>query len=321
MKAIIQDSYGPDALEVREIDRPEAVGDKILVRVRAASIHAGDWFLTIGVPYFMRPGWGLTGPRKKVPGFDLAGTVEAVGEKVTRFRPGDEVLGTAKGSCAEYVTAREKDLVLKPAALAFEEAAAITISGVTALKGIRDAGKVQSGQKVLINGASGGVGTYAVQIAKWLGAEVTGVCSGANADLVRSIGADHVIDYTQEDFTAGGPQYDLILDNAASHSLKVSRRAVVPTGKLIPNNGSEGGAWFGPLPRILGATMQSLFVRRQGRPYVAIPKTEDLTDLIGLIEAGHVKPVIGSIYPFEQTLEAMRHVGEGHSGGKVVIAF
>ncbi|MCB2224708.1 MAG: NAD(P)-dependent alcohol dehydrogenase [Actinobacteria bacterium] len=319
MKAIVQDRYGPEALELREVDRPEPGDRDVLVRVRAASIHPGDWFLTTGRPYVMRAGWGLRGPRKKIPGFDLAGTVEAVGSGVEGIAPGDEVFGTAGGSCAEYAVTRPGALHALPGGLGFEEAAPLAVSGTTALRGIRDVGKVQAGQHVLVNGASGGVGTFAVQIAKALGAEVTGVCSGRNADLVRSIGADHVIDYTTEDFTAGGERYDLILDNAASHTLKAMRGALVPTGLLVPNNGTSGGDWFGPLGRVLGAMATSPFLRRQGPTYVATPKPQDLADLAAMVADGSVKAVVGATFPLEDTPEAMRRIGAGATPAKTVI--
>jgi len=321
MKAIVQDTYGsPDALELRDIDEPEIKDDEVLVRVRAAAVHPGDLFFMEGLPYVFRIGFGLRGPRRKVPGFDVAGVVEAVGSKVRELRPGDEVFGNGKGTCAEYSAAPEDELAPKPSGLTFEQAAAVPTSAVAALRGIRDAGKVRPGQKVLINGASGGVGTYAVQIAEALGAEVTGVCSTENVDLVRSIGADHVIDYTQEDFTQGGPRYDLILDNVANHPLSDLRRALTPEGTLLPNSGSGGGRWFGPLGRVALAFVSSPFIRKQGRPFVATVKTQDLVDLTELIEAGKLTAVIDRTYPLSETPEAMRHVSLGHARGKVVIA-
>ena len=320
MKAIVQDKYGsPDALELRDIHEPAIKGDEVLVRVRAAAVHPGDLFFMEGVPYVFRIGYGLRGPRRKIPGFDVAGVVEAVGTKVKELRPGDEIFGNGNGTCAEYAAASEDALAPKPAGFTFEQAAAVPTSAVAALRGIRDAGKVRPGQKVLINGAAGGVGTYAVQIAKELGAEVTGVCSTKNVDLVRSIGADHVIDYTQEDFTQGGPRYDLILDNVANHSLSDLRRALTPEGILLPNSGSGGGRWFGPLGRIALASVLSPFVGRQGRPFVATVKTKDLVDLTKLIKAGMLTPVIDRTYPLSETPEAMRYVAQGHARGKVVI--
>ena len=320
MKAIVQGKYGsPDALELRDIDEPAIKGDEVLVRVRAAAVHPGDLFFMEGVPYVFRIGYGLRGPRRRIPGFDVAGVAEAVGAKVKDLRPGDEVFGNGNGTCAEYAAASEDALAPKPVGLTFEQAAAVPTSAVAALRGIRDAGNVQPGQTVLINGASGGVGTYAVQIAKALGADVTGVCSTRNVDLVRSIGADHVIDYTQEDFTQGGPRYDLILDNVANHSLSDLRRALTPKGILLPNSGSGGGRWFGPLGRIALASVLSPFIRKQGRPFLAVVKKVDLVDLTELIEAGKLTPIIDRTYPLNRTPEAMSYVRKRHARGKVVI--
>jgi NADPH:quinone reductase-like Zn-dependent oxidoreductase len=321
MRAIVQDQYGPpDVLELRDVPQPAPRDDEVLVRVHAASIHPGDFFLVTGLPYLMRLGLGLRRPRKATPGFDVAGRVEAVGKKVEEFRPGDEVFGDGGGgSCAEYVTTSAAKLAPKPANLSLEEAATLAVSGATALRGIRDAGKVKPGHKVLINGASGGVGTFAVQIAKSFGAEVTGVCSTRNVDLVRSIGADHVIDYTQEDYTRGGPRYDLILDNVANHSLAEQRRALVPTGKLVPNSGRSDGRWVGPLGRMALAMLLSIFVRRQGRPYYAPVTKSDLLALRELVEAGEVMPVIGETYPLDRTAEAMAAIAAGHVRGKTII--
>lgn len=320
MRAITQDKYGlPHVLELREIDKPTPKDDEVLVRVHAASIHPGDYFLMTGLPYIMRLGVGLRKPRKAIPGFDVAGVVEAVGKDVTEFQPGDEVFGDAGGSCAEYVTTSADKLAPKPANLSLEQAATVAVSGVTALRGIRDAGKVKPGQKVLINGASGGVGTFAVQIAKSLGAEVTGVCGTNNVDMVRSIGADHVVDYTQEDFTQNGQQYDLILDNVANRSLAEYRRALAPSGKVLPNSGRSKGRWLGPMGRMAKSLMVSLFVRQQGRPFYAPVDKDDLIALTKLIESGEVVPVVAKTYSLEETATAMEAVGAGHVGGKVVI--
>jgi NADPH:quinone reductase-like Zn-dependent oxidoreductase len=321
MKAIVQDQYGPpDVLELLEVDTPIIMDHEVLVRVAAAAVHPGDLFITQGVPYVFRVGFGLRKPRKKIPGLDVAGTVEEVGAKVKGLRPGDEVFGNGKGTCAEYTVGSEDALAPKPAGLSFEQAAAVPTSAVAALRGIRDMGKIRAGQKVLINGALGGVGTFAVQIAKALGADVTGVCSTRNGDLVRSIGADHVIDYTREDFTQGGPRYDLILDNVANHSLSDLRQALTPTGTLLPNSGSSKGRWFGPLGRTALAAVSFPFIRKQGRPFVAIVKKKDLVDLTELIEAGKLMPVIDKTYPLAETPEAMSHIMKGHARGKVVIA-
>ena len=316
MKAIVQTAYGsPDVLELREIDKPAVEDNGVLVRVHATSVHAGDYFTMRGEPFAVRLAFGFSKPKANyVPGYDVAGRVEAVGKSVTRLQPGDEVFGACSGGCAEYVSTAEDNLVLKPANLTFEQAAPIATSASAALHGIRDAGQVRSGQKVLINGASGGVGTFAVQIAKALGAEVTGVCSTRNLDLVRSIGADHVIDYTQEDFTRGGPRYDLILDNVANHSLSDCRRALTPQGLLVPNSGNSG------LSYVVKGYLSSLFVRQQGRPYFSTPNYEDLTVLKELVEAGKLTTVVDRSYPLSQVPEAMAYVGEGHARGKVVIA-
>jgi NADPH:quinone reductase-like Zn-dependent oxidoreductase len=314
MKAIVQDRYGgPEALELAEIDRPPLGDRDALVRMHAASIHFGDQMIMRGKPKLFRPIYGFGKPRSRVPGLDIAGTVEAVGTGVTRFGPGEEVFGTCTGALAEYVGTLEDKLDRKPSNLTFEQAAAVPTSGLAALHGIRDAGKVQPGRKVLINGASGGVGTFAVQIAKALGAEVTGVCSTGNVELVRALGADQVIDYTQEDFTQGGPRYDLILDNAGNHSLSALRRALVPTGRLIPNSGSAGLGTF------ITAFVSSPFLRQQGRPYLSVPKLKDLTFLKELIEAGKVTPAIDRTYPLSDAADAFRYLENGHARGKVVI--
>ena len=314
MKAIVQDRYGgPEALELAEIDRPPLGDRDALVRMHAASIHFGDQMIMRGKPKLFRPIYGLGKPRNRVPGLDIAGTVEAVGTGVTRFGPGEEVFGTCTGALAEYVGTPEDKLERKPSNLTFEQAAAVPTSGLAALHGIRDAGKVQPGQKVLINGASGGVGTFAVQLAKALGAEVTGVCSTGNVELVRALGADQVIDYTQEDFTQGGPRYDLILDNAGNHSLSALRRALAPTGRLIPNSGSAGLGTF------ITAFVSSPFLRQQGRPYLSVPKLKDLTFLKELIEAGKVTPAIDRTYPLSDAADAFRYLENGHAREKVVI--
>jgi NADPH:quinone reductase-like Zn-dependent oxidoreductase len=314
MKAIVQTGYGsPDVFDLKEIDKPVVEERDVLVRVHAAALHAGDYFAMRGEPYMVRMSSGWPKPKGYVPGYDVAGQVEAVGSNVTRFQPGDEVFGACQGTCAEYVCAPEEKFAPKPANLTFEQAAAVPTSAVAALHGLRDAGKVQPGQKVLINGASGGVGTFAVQIAKALGAEVTGVCSTRNVDMVRSIGADHVIDYTQEDFTQGGPRYDLILDQVANHSLSDFRRTLTPQGTLIPNSGHAGMGY------IIKAFVVSLFVRQQGGPYIAIPKNEDLVVLKELLESGKITPVIDRTYPLSEAPEAFRYLDEGHAQGKVVI--
>ena len=320
MKAIIQHKYGSpdDVLEFTEIDKPVVKDDEVLVRVHAASIHIGDSHMTKGVPYVMRPIFSLIRAKNRVPGSDIAGTVEAVGNGVTRLQSGDEVFGWCKGAFAEYVSVPEDALALKPVNLTFEQASAVGTSAFTALQALRDQGKVQSGQKVLITGASGGVGTFAVQIAKSYGAEVTGVCSTRNVDMVRSIGADHVIDYTHEDFTQSGQRYDFILDNVGDHSLSDTRTALTPRGTSLANGAPMSG-WFGGLTRNFAALASSLFVRQQGRPFVSMPNKEDLATLKELAEAGKLTPVIDRTYPLNQTPEAVAHVGEGHSQGKTII--
>jgi NADPH:quinone reductase-like Zn-dependent oxidoreductase len=314
MKAIVQSGYGsPDVLELKEIDKPLVTDEDVRVRVRAAALHAGDYFTMRGVPYVVRLTAGWPKPKNYVPGFDVAGHVEATGKNVTRLQPGDEVFGACNGACAEYVCVAEDKLVPKPASLTFEQAAAVPTSALAALHGLRDAGKVQPGQKVLINGASGGVGTFAVQIAKAFGAEVTGVCSSRNVDMVQSIGADLVIDYTREDFTQGGRRYDLILDNVGNHSLSECKRALTPQGTLLPNTGHAG------LGYVLKAFVLSAFVRQQGRPFVSMPNQEDLVVLKELVESGQVTPVIDKTYPLSETPEAFRYLEEAHAQGKVVI--
>jgi NADPH:quinone reductase-like Zn-dependent oxidoreductase len=315
MKAVVQVGYGSaDVLEFKEIDKPVANDDEVLVRVHAASLAAGDYFGMRGVPFPIRMYVGFPRPKKNyVVGVDLAGRVEAVGKNVTRFKPGDEVFGECSRACAEYTCAEEDKLVHKPHNLTFEQAAAVPTSALAALQALRDHGKVQPGQKVLINGASGGVGTFAVQIAKALGADVTGVCSTANVDMVGSIGADHVIDYTKEDFTQGEPRYDLILDNVASHSFADYRRVLEPGGTLMPNSGHAGMGY------VIKAFLLPLFVRQVERPFVARPNQDDLITLKELVEAGRVTPVIDRTYPLRETAEAFRYLDQGHARGKVVI--
>ncbi|HTE65278.1 MAG TPA: NAD(P)-dependent alcohol dehydrogenase [Candidatus Binatia bacterium] len=296
---------------------PEVGDDEVLVRVHAASIHVGDWILMTGVPYVMRLGTGLGKPKNRVPGTDVAGTVEAVGTRVQGLRPGDEVFGWCTGAFAEYASAPENQFVKKPANLTFEQAAAVGVSASTALQLLRDEAKVRPGQKVLINGASGGVGTFAVQIGKAFGAEVTGVCSTRNVELVRSIGADHVIDYTHEDFRKGAERYDVILDNVGDRSMSDTRRALTPNGTLLSNGGGHSG---GKLGRVIRASLASMFVRQQGRQSVKTQNRADLFVLKGLVEAGKVTPVIGSTYPLGETAEAIGHVAAGHARGTLVIA-
>jgi NADPH:quinone reductase-like Zn-dependent oxidoreductase len=325
MKAIVYHSYGgPDVLRLEEIEKPVPKDDELLIKVRAASVNPLDWHYMEGMPYLVRlMGFGLVAPKDIRLGVDYAGTVEAVGKNVTQFKPGDEVFGGRTGAFAEYVTVRASgDLVLKPSNLTFEQAAAVPIAGITALQAIRDAGKVGPGQKVLINGASGGVGTFAVQIAKAYGAEVTGVCSGRNVDMVRSIGADHVIDYTKEDFTQSGQRYDVIVDNVGNRSLLAVRRLLVPRGKLISigGGGPNDGHWIGTLARPLRALVLSRFVSQDMRMMLADITPQDLTVLRDLMQAGKVTPVIDRRYKLNELPEAIRYLEAGHARGKVVIA-
>ena len=320
MKAIAQDSYGTaDVLELEDIDKPEAGSGDVLLRVEAASAFIGDWHVMTGLPYLIRMVSGLREPKTRVRGQDVAGRVEAVGSDVTRFQPGDEVFGTCNGSFAEYATARADNVARKPANLTFEQSAAVPTTGSTALQAVRDKGKVKPGQKVLIIGAAGGVGTFAVQIAKAFGANVTGVCSTAKVDLVRSIGADAVIDYTQDDFVELGRRYDLILDIAGRRSVSHLRRALAPRGTLVIVGGEGGGRWFGGIDRQLRAQMLSPFVSQKLGTFVAKQNSEYLMVLKELIEAGKVTPVIDRTYPLSEVPSAMRYVEAGHARGKVVI--
>lgn len=314
MKAIIQHAYGaPEVFELRQIDKPEPKSDEVRIKVVSAGLHAGDIFTMKGAPFLVRLHAGWPKPRTYIPGFDVAGTVDAVGSSVQRFEPGEEVYGACEGSCAGYVCVKESTLMPRPANLSFTQAAAVPTSGLTALIGLRDAGKLQPEQKVLINGASGGVGTFAVQIAKTFGAEVTGVCSTAKMDLVRSLGADHVIDYTCEDFTRGEQKYDLILDHGANHKLSDCWRALKPNGVHVPNSGL-GGLGF-----VLKAILASLFVRKQVQPFVVNHNHEKMMALDTLITSGEVSPVIDRTYPLEETPEALRYLDEGRAKGKIVI--
>ncbi len=321
MKAIVQDKYGsPDVLEVRDIDTPEIVeDDHVLVRVRATSVNPYDWHLMRGAPYFARVQAGLRRPKTTTRGADFAGQIEAVGKNVKGFQVGDEVFGEAGGAFAEYVTTWEGALAPKPANLTFEQAAAVPMVALTALQGLRDKGQVQPGQKVLINGAAGGVGTFAVQIAKALGAEVTGVCSSRNLDLVRSIGAAHVIDYTQEDFARSGQRYDLMLDIAGNRSLSDCRRVLTPDGTYVMVGSTDDGRWIGPLSLALKAVVLSRFVSQKMVFFVARCNKDDLVLVKELIEAGKVTPVIDRSYALSEVPDAIRYLEEGHAQGKVVI--
>jgi NADPH:quinone reductase-like Zn-dependent oxidoreductase len=323
MKAIAQDEYGsPDVLELRDVEKPEIGDDEVLVRVHAAGVDRGVWHLMTGLPYFLRliiPDLGLRAPKTRIRGSDVAGVVEAVGKEVTRFQPGDEVFGIGKGSYAEHVRALEDKLAPKPANLTFEQAAVVPISGLTALQALRDQGKVQWGQKVLIIGAAGGVGTFAVQIAKSFGAKVTGVCSTTKVDLVRSIGADHAIDYTHEDFAEGERLYDVILDTGGHSSLSRLRRALAPKGTLVIVGAETDGRWFGGFDRSIRAMLLSRFVGQKLIAFVNSENHEDMIVLKGMIEAGKVTPVIDRTYPLSEAPKAIHYLDEGHVRGKVAI--
>lgn len=315
MRVFVQTGYGSaDVIVPSELQTPLPGAGEVVVGVRAASISAGDRFLMRGKPFPARLAVGWPTPKKDhVVGLDFAGTISAVGSGVTGFEVGDAVYGECRGACAEYARADAARIAHAPRSLTFEQASAVPTSGVTALQALRDQARVRPGQKVLINGASGGVGTFAVQIAKASGAEVTGVCSARNAEMVRSLGADHVIDYTREDFTAGGPRYDVIIDNVASHSLSRARRALTRHGVHIPVSGHAGMRW------ILAAALSAPFVRRQGRPLVASTNAGDLAALAELIDDGKVRPVVETVYALEQTLEAFRRLDAEHARGKIVI--
>ena len=321
MKAIVYRCYGPpDVLKYEDIEKPTPVDDQVLVKVRAASVNPLDWHYMRGTPYLVRMSAGFGAPEDARMGVDFAGTVEAVGPKVTKFKPGDEVFGGRKGAFADYVTVREdRAVVLKPANLTFEQAASVPIAGITALQALRDAGKLKPGQKVLINGASGGVGTFAVQIAKSFGAEVTGVCSTRNIPMVQSLGADHVIDYTNEDFTQGAQHYDLIVDNAGSHSLLEYRRVLNPKGIFVMVGGPSNGRWLGPMTTPIKAKLLSPFVSQKFGFFLADLNQKDLTVLSDLMRAGKVTPVIDRRYKLSEVPAAIGYLEEGHARGKVVI--
>jgi NADPH:quinone reductase-like Zn-dependent oxidoreductase len=321
MKAIVQREYGPplEVLRLEDVDEPSAGEGEVLVRVRAAGVNALDWHLVTGEPTIMRlVGMGFRRPKRPGVGRDVAGVVEAAGPGVTRFRPGDEVFGWCGGAFAELVVTREDSLVTKPENVTFEQAAAVPVAAITALQGLRDQGEVQAGQQVLITGASGGVGTFAVQLAKHLGAEATAVCSTRNRDLVRSIGADHVVDYTREDFTRSGHRYDVILDIAGRPSLLGCRRSLKPGGRLVLAGG-EGGRWLGPLPRMVRALLLGLLGGRKARAFEAKENREDTLVLADLLAAGHLSPVIDRTYDLAAAPEAVRYLEEGHTQGKVVV--
>jgi NADPH:quinone reductase-like Zn-dependent oxidoreductase len=324
MKAVVYTDYGPpDVLQIRDIKKPVPNDDQVLVKVRATSVNPYDWHFIRGTPYVMRAMMvGLRKPKDPRLGVDYAGTVEAVGKNVTQFKPGDEVFGGRGGAFAEYVCARaDRSITLKPANVTFEQAASVSIAGLTALQGLRDAGHVQPGKKVLINGASGGVGTFAVQIAKSLGADVTGVCSTRNLELVRSLGADHVIDYTKEDFMKSEQHYDVILDNVGTQPLSGFRHVLTPNGiyVMIGGGGPNDGHWVGPMVRPIKTLLMSPFVSQKMGMFMAKQSKEDLGILSDLMQSGKVTPVIDRTYPLSQIADAIRYLEQGHARGKVVI--
>ncbi|MDQ3554277.1 MAG: NAD(P)-dependent alcohol dehydrogenase [Chloroflexota bacterium] len=318
MKAITQQRYGsPDVLRMEDVERPAVEDDRVLVRVRASSVNATDWRHVRGRPYAARPMMGgIRRPKGRATGVDAAGIVEATGKDVTHVAPGDEVYGSRSGAYAEYVSGRT--FVHKPVNLSFEQAAAVPVAGCTALQALRDKGGIQAGQHVLINGAGGGVGTFAVQLAKAFGAEVTAVSNTANLELMRSLGADHVIDYTRQDFTKGGSRYDIIAEVGGRPSLRACRRALAPGGTLVIV-GAGKGDWVGPLARFAAGALRSRLLKQRIVGFVAEVTKEDLLTLKGLIEAGKVSPVMDRTYPLSETAEGLRYVEEGHARGKVVI--
>jgi NADPH:quinone reductase-like Zn-dependent oxidoreductase len=322
MRALAHDTYGSaDVLEVREIDRPVVADDGVLVRVHAASVNPVDWHTMTGTPYLVRLQAGLRRPKSELLGVDFAGTVEEVGSNVKQFQPGDEVFGARNGSFAEYVCVpEERAVVHKPAGVTFEQAAAVPVAAISALQGLRDKGHIQPGQRVLINGASGGVGTFGVQLAKWFEAEVTGVCTTRNVDTVRSIGADHVIDYTEEDFTQSGHRYDLMLDVAGSRSWSDCSRVLGEKATLVVLGGPKGNRWIGPLSQALKLRLGSVGnSRRVVAPFLAKMNKEDLVVLQEVLEAGTITPVIDRQYELSEAPEALRYLGEGHARGKVIV--
>ncbi len=320
MQAIVQDRFGPpDVLQLREVEQPQAGPGQVLVRVRAASVNPADWYAMAGIPWVARPQMGLGKPKTGRPGLDLAGEVAALGAGVTRFQPGDEVFGAGTGTLAEYAVASEEALVGKPASLSFEQAAAVPVAGLTALQGLRDKGRLQPGQQVLINGASGGVGTFAVQVAKALGAEVTAVCSTRNVDLVRSLGADRVVDYTREDFTRTDRRYDLLLDVAGSRPWSACRRVLTPRGILVMVGAPKGSRLLGPVDHILKVRLASLRAGQKVVFFISKALQRDLEALRELLAAGKVTPVVERTYALPDAAQAFRHLGEGHAQGKLVI--
>jgi len=320
MKAIVYIRYGsPEVLQCEEIEKPTPGDHEVLIKVRAASVNPYDWHFMRGEPYFLRLMAGLSRPKETRLGVDAAGQIEAVGRNVTQFRPGDSVFGACRGAFAEYACASEGALAAKPDNVTFEQAASVPIAALTALQGLRDKGKIQAGMKVLINGAAGGVGTFAVQIAKWFGTEVTGVCSTRNVDMVQSIGADRVIDYTRQDFTQGGERYDLILDSVGNHSLSACLHVLKPKGRYISVGGPSGRWMIGAIASTLAMPVLSWFNSRKAVGMLAKMSREDLTIMGDLMKDGKITPVIDKRYSLSQVHEAIRYLEEGHARGKVVI--
>jgi NADPH:quinone reductase-like Zn-dependent oxidoreductase len=322
MQGVVRRCYGTaDVLKIEEIEKPEVAGNELLIKVQSAAVNPLDYHYMTGIPYVMRLSSGFGTPSRQRLGVDFSGTVEAVGSDVTRFKPGDEILGTRSGALAEYVTVPEDgSITSKPANLTFDQAAAIPIAAVTALQGLRDKGRIQQGQKVLINGASGGVGTFAVQLAKSFGAEVTGVCSTRNVEMVRSLGADHVIDYTRENFTDNAERYDLILDNVGNHPLLDVKRALKPRGLVVIVGGPKNNRWIGPLGRSARAMMLNPFIDEEFVGLMASMNPTDLDTLAELARAGKVTPVIDRRYALDETAEAIRYLEQGRARGKVIVA-
>ena len=320
MKAIVQHAYGPPGvLELADVEIPVPRDDQVLVRVRATCVNPVDWHEVIGTPYLVRIQGGVRKPKRTVPGTDLAGRIEAVGRGVTRFKPGDEVFGMGAGTFAEYAAVRADNLAAMPSNLTFGQAAAVPVAALTALQALRDAGRIRPGQKVLINGASGGVGTFAVQIAKSFGTEVTAVCSTRHVEMAGALGADHVVDYTRGDFTRTGERYDLILDIAGNRSIADRRRALAPRGTVVLVGGPKDNRWFGPLGSLLRMLTLSPFIGQRLVGMLAKSSGEDLAALRDLLEAGKVVPMVEQTFALKDVPEALRLLGEGHAGGKLVI--
>jgi NADPH:quinone reductase-like Zn-dependent oxidoreductase len=320
MKAAIYTSYGPpDVVRISDVEKPVPKDDEVLIKVRATSVNPLDWRLMKGEPFILRLFFGLRKPRSGRPGIDVAGEVEAVGSNVTQFKPGDEVFGACRGAFAEYACTAQSKLVMKPGNVTFEQAASVNVAGLTALQGLRDHGKIQPGSKVLINGAAGGVGTFAVQIAKSFGANVTGVCSTRKVDMVRSIGADEIIDYTENDFTTSNQRYDLILDCVGNHSFSACRRVLNPNGRCVMIGAPHDASVMGLLAQMIKTVLLSALVSQKAVMFIAKASQDDLTLLGELIANGKLEPVIDKSYSLSDAADAVRHVEEGHARGKVII--